>query len=184
MAYGVLIESEIRATDNIALNKFAVSSTTNVAGGGLVVLTPPTLQGEDRFTATVPATGALTGLAIAYNPSEHLTNVNGKLFAGLSADPRDYTNLQGRTFTTFYPQVGDEIVVSIDTVDNTGANVVAGDFLEAKANQTTFTRATAATGATANTTAFKVEWVGVLPFPQAGIGFAQVKAFKCICVQQ
>ena len=32
MAYGVLIESSIQAKDNDALNRFAVSSTTAVAG--------------------------------------------------------------------------------------------------------------------------------------------------------
>lgn len=184
MAYGVLIESEIQATNNDALNKSAVSSTTSVAGGGLVTLTAPTTQGEDRWTATVPATGALSGLWIAYNPSEHLTSVNGKYFAGLSADPRDYTNIQGRTFTAFSPKVGDEIIISVDAVDTTSSSAVAGDILEAKNGQTLFTRIASATGATASTTAFKIEYVGTFPYTQAEIGMEFYKGFKAVCIQE
>ena len=184
MAYGVLIESEISATNVDALNKFAVSSTTDVAGAGLVALAAPTAQGEDRYTATVPASGTLGGLYMAYNPSEHLTKVGDKLFAGLSTDPRDYTNLQGRTFTAFKPKVGNEVVITVDSIDSTASTVVAGDFLESKAGQTTLTRVASATGATSGSTAFKVAWVGVLPFPQSGIGYAQVTAYKCVCVQE
>lgn len=183
MANGVLIESRIQATNIDALNKSAVSSTIDVAGGGLVALAPPTTQGEDRWVATAPDT-VLTGLYMAYNPSEHLTLVNGKHFAGLTADPRDYVNLKGRTFTAFQPKVGDEIVITADCVDASVSTAVAEDILEAKAGQTTLTRIAAATGATADTTAFKIEWVGVLPFPQNGIGMEQVKVFKCVCVQE
>jgi len=185
MAYGVLIESSIQAKDIDALNRFAVSSTTAVAGGGLVALTAPTTQGEDRWTATVPATGALTGLYMAYNPSGKYTVVNGKYFAGLSADPRDYTNVQSKSFTVFKPKVGDEIVITVDAVESASQSaVVAGDFLEAKNAQTTLTRVASATGATANTTSFRVEWVGSLAFPQGAIGNSYVKAFKAVCVQE
>jgi len=185
MAYGVLIESNIQAKDNDALNRFAVSSTTAVAGGGLVALTAPTTQGEDRWTATVPATGALSGLYMAYNPVEKYTLVGTKYFAGLSADPRDYTNLSGKSFTVFSPKVGDEVVLTVDAVESTSqASVVAGDYLEAKNAQTTLTRVAAVTGATASTTAFKVEWVGSIAFPQGAIGMSYVKAFKAVCVQE
>ena len=183
MAYGVLIESMIQAKNIDALNRSAVS-TVDVAGGGLVALTAPTTQGEDRWTATVPAAGSLEGLWIAYNPSVKYTEVNGKLFAGLSADDRDYTNIKNHTFDVFKPVKGvDEIVVTADCVDDASA-VVAGDILESKAGQTTFTRVASATGATAGHTAFRVEWVGAIDFPKAGIGMDRVKAFKAVCIQE
>ena len=113
----------------------------------------------------------------------HWTKVGDKLFAGLSEDPRDYVNIGGRPFDVFKPQVGDEIVITEDCVDASVSSAVAGDILESKASQTTFARVAAGSGATANHTAFKIEWVGTLPFPQGGIGMEQVKAFRCVCIQ-
>lgn len=183
MAYGVLIESMIQAKNIDALNRSVVSAV-DVAGAGLISLTAPTTQGNDVWTAALPASGKLGGLWIAYNPEVKYTVVNGKKYAGLSADLRDYTNIAGETYDAFKPKVGDEIVITIDAVDNTGANAVAGDILESKAGQSTFTRVAASTGATAGSTAFEIEWVGFVEFPQAGVGIDRVKAFKAVCVQE
>ena len=181
--HGVLIESMIQAKNIDALNR-SVISTVDVDGGNLIALTAPTVKGEDRWTASVPATGALGGLWIAYNPSVKYTEVNGKMYAGLSADPRDYTNIKNHTFDAFKPKVEDEIIVTIDDIDETGANVVAGDILESKDGQAKFTRIASETGATSGHTAFKVEWVDTVDFPQAGIGVEKVKAIKAVCVQE
>ena len=182
MAYGVLIESMIQAKNIDALNR-SVKAEINVAGGGLVALTAPTTQGDDVWTAAAPSS-ELGGLWMAYNPEVKYILVNGKKFAGLSADARDYTNIAGEVFDAFKPKVGDEIVVTIDAVDATGASAVAGDILESKASQTTLTRVAAATGATAGSTAFKIEWVGTIDFPKANVGIEKVKAFKAVCVQE
>lgn len=181
MANGVIVESRIQATNIDALNRTA-QATIDVAGGGMIALAPSGEQGNEVWTATAPNT-ELGGLWIAYNPAEHLTKVGDKFFAGLSKDPRDYANIANRPFDCFKPQVGDEIDITIDCVDATGADAVAGDILESKAGQTTFTRVAAATGATAGSTAFEIEYVGVAPFPMAGIGMEQVKMFRCRCVQ-
>ena len=182
MANGVIVESRIQATNIDALNRTA-KATVDVAGGGLVALTASGAQGNEVWTAAAPASGSLGGLWIAYNPSEHLTKVGGKFFAGLSEDPRDYVNIAGRPFDCFKPAVGDEIDITIDCVDASGSSVVAGDILESKANQTTFTRVASSTGATAGSTAFKVEYVGKAPFPAGSIGMEQVTMFRCVCVQ-
>lgn len=182
MANGVIVESRIQATNIDALNRTA-KATVDVAGGGLVALTASGAQGNEVWTAAAPATGSLGGLWIAYNPSEHLTKVGGKFFAGLSEDPRDYVNIAGRPFDCFKPAVGDEIDITIDCVDASGSSVVAGDFLESKDGQTTFTRKAAASGATSGSTAFKVEYVGKAPFPAGSIGMEQVTMFRCVCVQ-
>lgn len=184
MANGVLIESMIQAKNIDALNRSVVSSTADFDGGNLMVLTAPTVQGEDRWTATVPATGSLGGLWIAYNPAVKYTVVNGKKFAGLSADARDYTNIKGETFDAFKPVVGDEIVVTINAVDDSGSSAVAGDILESKNGQSKFQRIAGTTGATAGSTAFKIEWVGTVDFPKAGIGVDKVKVFKAVCIQE
>lgn len=184
MAYGVLIESMIQAKNIDALNR-SVKAQIDVAGGGLLALTAPTTQGDDVWTAAAPATGNLGNLWIAYNPEVKYISVNGKKFAGLSADARDYTNLAGEVFDAFKPKVGDEIVITAECVDSTDVDdVVAGDFLEAVNGETTFARVAAGTGATAGSTAFKVEWVGSVEFPQANIGIEKVKAFKAVCVQE
>ena len=73
--HGVLIESMIQAKNIDALNR-SVISTVDVDGGNLIALTAPTAKGEDRWTASVPTTGALGGLWIAYNPSVKYTEVN------------------------------------------------------------------------------------------------------------
>lgn len=182
MANGVIVESRIQATNIDALNRTA-KATVDVAGGGLVALTASGAQGNEVWTAAAPASGSLGGLWIAYNPAEHLTKVGGKFFAGLSEDPRDYVNIAGRPFDCFKPAVGDEIDITIDCVDASGSSVVAGDILESKANQTTFTRVASSTGATAGSTAFKVEYVGTTPFPAGSIGMEQVTMFRCVCVQ-
>lgn len=182
MANGVIVESRIQATNIDALNRTAQASV-NVAGGGLVSLAASGTQGNEVWTATAPAVGKLGDLWIAYNPSEHLTQVGTKVFAGLSEDPRDYVNIAGRPFDVFKPQVGDEIDITVDCVDSSSSSAVAGDILESKAGQTTFQRIAASTGATAGSTAFKIEYVGTAPFPAGSIGMEQVKMFRCVCVQ-
>ena len=182
MANGVIVESRIQATNIDALNRTA-KAAVDVAGGGLVALTASGTQGNEVWTAAAPTTGKLGDLWIAYNPSEHLTKVGGKFFAGLSEDPRDYVNIAGRPFDCFKPVVGDEIDITVDCVDSTASDVVAGDILESKNGQTTFTRVAASTGATSGSTAFKVEYVGTAPFPAGSIGMEQVKMFRCVCVQ-
>ena len=72
MANGVIVESRISATNVDALDRSCVSEN-DVAGGALIALAAPTKQGDEVWTATTPTAGALGGLWIAYNPSEHYT---------------------------------------------------------------------------------------------------------------
>ncbi len=188
MAHGLIIESKIAADNVKTLNKSVVSTTADFDGGNLMALAAPTTVGEDRWTATVPANGAVTGLYVAYNPTNRFIDVDGRLIAGLLADERAYTNIQGRTFDAFKPKVGDEISFSIDTLDSASQALIdsieSGDILEAKAGQKTLTRVAKATGATENTTAFEIEFIHYEEFAKAGIGVDKVPFFRCVCVQE
>ena len=153
-----------------------------------MVLEAPTATGEDRWKATVPAEGKVSGLWMAYNPTNRFINVDGRLLAGLLADERAYTNIQGRTFDAFKPQIHDEICFSIDDLDATSkaalASIESGDILEAKAGQSTLTRVAKATGATADTTAFVIERIEYEQFAKAGIGVDKVPFFRCVCIAE
>lgn len=183
MAHGLIIESKISADNVEALNRSVVSTTADFDGGNLMVLTAPTTVGEDRWTATVPATGAVSGLWVAYNPTDRFIDVEGRVFAGLLADERAYTNLKGKTFDAFKPKVGDEIDFTVDCIDD-ATDAVAGDYLEAKAGQATLTRVAEATGATASTTAFQIEYVKYAEFAKADIGFDKVAVYHTVCVAE
>lgn len=182
MAHGLIIESKIAAKDIDALNRSAVAKI-DVDGGNLVALTAPTKVGDDVWTAEAPKAGSLGDLWIAYNPTDRHIEVEGRKFAGLIEDERAYTNLAGKTFDVFKPKAGDEIEISVDAIDNV-ASLVAGDFLEAKAGQTKWTRVAKATGATAGSTAVQVEYAVPHEFPKAGIGVDKVNFYRCVVVAE
>lgn len=172
--YGYMIESRISAKDVEALNRTA-QSTTDVDGGTLVSC------GEYKdgvFTVTKSTEGK--GLWMAYNPSERLTRVGDNVFAGLTADARDYTNLAKRPMDIFKPQAGVDIVTLTDgnIKEADRANVQVGKFLEQGAEGFEVKEQ-----ATADTTSLKVIEVITLEFPQAGIGMEFAKGYVCEVAQ-
>ena len=185
MAKGFMIEENISATDVNARNVDVIAEA-NFDGGNLISIAPKTALGDERFTGTVPATGALMGLAVAYNPAgKYIVDELGNEFAGLEVDPRAFTNLAGKTFGAFIPEAGiDVFSVSAECVDSADvASVVAGDFLEAQNGKATFKRTAKATGVTADTASFEVIKVWNLPMPSKAIGESKQKMFKVRCVQ-
>ena len=185
MAHGILIESKIAAKDIDALNRSVVAEE-DVDAGSLLALTAPTKVGSDVWTAEAPSADALTGLWLAYMPTNRITKIDDLEFAGLSVDDRRYTNLANKTFDAFKPKVGDEIEVSFDCVVEADKDaVVDGDFLESKAGEFKLARKTKATGATAGHTAFQVEYTKKYRFPKThGIGDVDVKFFRAVCVAE
>lgn len=174
MAYGVLVESRIQAENIDALNHSAVAQM-DVDGGAVVALAPSSKKGDDVWTATAP-TGGTGILAIAYNPAGHYTEVNGKRFAGLSADDRDYTNLHGETFGTFIPKKTDEIKITIDNIESTSQSAVkAGAYLVPTAGSTKWT---AQAEAPVSGLALVIEREEDIPFPaqKGSIGMDMQKA--------
>lgn len=173
---GYMIERRISAKDVEALNLTGYAEK-EVDGGALVTITEA--NDNDTFKVTLAETGVEGEVYMAYNPSVHYININGKLVAGgdISVDPRDYTNLIGQPIDIF------KLVVGVDRVTITAGNVLDGDLATiTKGDElipTTggvFTK----TGATTGQVVLEVEKVKTLPFPKAGIGMEHVKAFDCV----
>ncbi len=174
--HGYIIETRLASKNVDAYNRTA-QCAEDVDGGALLELTE--MKG-DVFTATKVKEGNKKGLWMAYNPSEHFTDVNGKMFAGLSADPRDYTNVKNRPMDVFKLQVGDLVGFTEGNVKSADvASLTVGKFLEADASGQLAKK----DSATANTTSFKVVQAKTIPMPQAKIGHEAVKVWICECVQ-
>lgn len=184
MAYGFIIESAIEAQNIDKLNR-SVKCEDDVHGGALLALAPSKVKGDEVWTATKPDSTNIKDLWIAYNPEVKYLVINGKKYSGwgITKDVRDYTNIAGETFDAFKPRLGDEIEFSADCVD-TPNTVVADDILESKAGQYTLHRIAAGTGATSGHTALKVEWVGTVELPKAGIGTDKVKVFRAVVIAE
>ena len=167
---GFVYETQISAKDVDALNRYAKASV-DIDGGALVSLGG--IAEGDVFTATKATAGTNGGLWMAYNPEEHLTVVGDNMFAGLTADPRDYTNIAGRVFDVFKPQVGDIIGLTAGNI-KAGETVEVDKYLEIGADGYEVKAS-----ATADTTSFKVVAIEKVPFPQAGIGAEYADKYVC-----
>ena len=168
--HGFIYETQISAKDVDALNRYAKASV-DVDGGTLVAL--GAIAEGDAFTATKATDGENGGLWIAYNPSEQLTKVGDNVYAGLSADPRDYTNIANRIFDVFKPVKGDIVGFTAGNI-KTGETVEVGKFLEIGASGLEVKAS-----ATADTTSFKVIRIESVPFPQASIGNEYADKYVC-----
>lgn len=170
MAKGYMIESKIQAKDIEALNGTGTCST-DLDGGTLV-----SLGAYSKGVVTLTKSASGQGLAMVYNPSEHLTKVGNEVYAGLTVDPREYTNISGRPVDYFIPKVGDKVILSDG---NLAANqtVTVGKYLEQESGG--FTVKASATTAT---TSFKVLEVQSIPFPQKGIGNEYANGYLVECV--
>lgn len=179
--HGFIIVGQIKAKNVEALNK-SVVSTFDVDGGGFVSIESNSAKGNEVWTASKPATGSLGGLWIAYNPEVKHIVVNGKAYAGLSSDVRDYTNVANKVYDAFKPEIGDIVIFSEDAFEGS-ANAVVDDFIEAQNGKTLGKRVAEASGATAGSTAFQIVKVFTKDFPKAGVGVSRVKMFEAMCVQ-
>ena len=157
MAYNFIIEGKMMAQDVDAMKVAGVASA-DIAGGTIVELGAYS-NGLYTITASTDSKDAY----IALNPEDHFTQVGNMLVPGLSADPRNYTNLATRAVDVRRLAVGDTFAIVPAT---TIANIAVGDLLEC-ANGVWAEVSSATTGATT----VEVIAVGTQAFPQAGIGF-------------
>lgn len=169
----ILRERQIMATNIDSLNH-SFKGTVDFDGGNVMALA---YGADDVMTATVPATGNLKGLAMAYNPSVRYIKVGNKTVAGgdISVDERDYTNLAGIVGDCFIPQPFDEIGLTAEAIDGVTAPTV-GKFLEAANGKKTLT---IAESQTADVLSLKVVRIDQEQFPKAGIGHETVPLYIC-----
>lgn len=171
---GYMIESRISAKDVEALNRSAKCSN-DIDGGTLVTCGT---YADGVWTVSKATSGV--GAWMAYNPSEHFTKVGDNIFAGLTADPRDYTNIAGRTMDIFKLQAGVDVVALTDGNLATGeaTKVAVAKYLEQDTDGFVVKDSP-----TASTTSLKVIAIETIPFPQAGIGDEFAKKYVCEVVQ-
>ena len=118
--HGFMIEKKMMATNVDSKVLDCVCSTNDIDGGMFVSVTP---KADGTYTATKVASGK--SLAIVTNPAEkYLVDGLGNVYAGLSDDIRNYTNLKGRHFTALTLESGDYFAISYDSLDTTVTPVV------------------------------------------------------------
>ena len=117
MAYSVLIAGEIAAKNIDSLNKFGKANFA-VENGHVVALGEKSTAKNEAFVYTVkkPANLATDIFYMVNEPVNVL--VNGK-YSGLTDDPREFNIPADKVFTMYKPMVGDEVVITVDGIDNT-----------------------------------------------------------------
>lgn len=164
MAFAYIITKDIAAKNVDAWNR-SVISTVDVPAGAALTLT----AGADVEAPFVGAAATTGQIWMAYPSSEALLVVNGKQFAGLSADPRDYVNIAKRPYDAFRVEAGDLVGFTIDAFNDGTLPTAVGQGI--KPNGLGWTQATGA-----DDTIFNVVEITTIPFPKAdGIGMEQVQ---------
>lgn len=130
MAKTVMIQTQVAAMNIDSLNSDAINTTADVDNGSVVVRGAlSTVAGQSElFTTSAPTTGALTDLWMAYSPEVVEFKSGNNVFRGLSADPRDFTNVQNRPFNIFKPVKGDLITLTGDAFTGGLEGLTEGQF--------------------------------------------------------
>ena len=118
MAHNVLILNSVAAQNVDSWNRSAIIAQ-DIDNGNILSLSSgisATAGESEVFTATVPATGTLAGLWMAYEPEVVVT---GAQYKGLDPDPRNFFNASGKVFSVFKPQVGDIVTMTADGLAGT-----------------------------------------------------------------
>jgi hypothetical protein len=115
--HGVLVPVSIAALNIDSYNRSAVCGVDIDNGNVVVLASKSATAGESEvWTATVPATGALTNLWIAYEPEIVVTVSGSSKYKGLNPDPRAFYTVAGSVFSVFKPSLGDEMILTADAL--------------------------------------------------------------------
>ena len=173
MSYSVLIAGEIAAKNIDSLNKFGKAEFP-VENGHVVALGDKSNEkGEnDVYTVNKPTNGNLaTDIFYMVNEPVNVL-VNGK-YSGLTDDPREFNIPAGKVFTMYKPMVGDEVVITVDSIGTKGNNTyvvpAAGD-----------TKLTWKDATNIGNVSLAYKYVGDT---YVSIGNERVKAYRFICVK-
>lgn len=154
---------------------FTGVAQADIDGGTLVNIGATDTYG--RYTVTKATSGATKYIAL--NPSEHFIKIGDSdvMVAQPTVDPREYTNIAGRSIDLRLLEVGMKVGL---TDGNLKANETPtkGKYLEQGADGYEVQNS-----ATASTTSLYVEDVVEMPFPQKGIGNEYAKVYVCRVAQ-
>lgn len=152
---------------------FTGVAEVDIDGGTLVAIGATDDYG--RYQVTKQTSG--TGKYIALNPTEHLVKIGDVLVPQPTVDPREYTNLAGRSIDLRLLEVGMKVGLTDGNL-KTGEAPTKGKYLEQGVDGYVVK-----TQATSATTSFYVEDVVSMPFPQKGIGNEYAKVYVCRVAQ-
>jgi len=118
MANGILVQNKVHAKDTDALNRPVVVAASDVQNGHVLDISNDgtNANGSEVWTGVAPTTGNLSNLWMAYSPEVVIT---AGAYRGLTPDPRQFTNVAGRVFDAFKPQVGDIMTLTEDNLAGT-----------------------------------------------------------------
>ena len=180
MAYSVLIESKIMATNVDSLVRDGVAASQVMENGFICQLaTKSSTSGEGEvWSATAPATGSLNGLWMVNEPAVvEVVAEDGTRYKGINNDPRNFSIPALRPFSAFKPQPGDLIKVTDDALagtksTNTFVNAADGAY-----------QLTWGSSATANALSFKLIETSYVSIASGTLGASQrVTAYLFQCV--
>lgn len=118
----VLVPTLVAAKNIDTLNRSFISETDDIDNGQVFSAGAVSNQ---VYAAVKPATGALEGLWMAFNAEDTIiTDGAGNEYKVGINDPRTYTNVKGRVFSAFKPQIGDKILISADNITGTADDYV------------------------------------------------------------
>lgn len=154
---------------------FTGVGAVDIDGGTLVTIGD--VDNYGRYQVTKQASGL--GKYIALNPSEHFVKIGDSdvMVAQPTVDPREYTNLAGRSIDLRLLELGMKVGLTAGNI-KTGETVAEKKYLEASADGYTVEDS-----ATASTTSLYVEKIVKMPFPQKGIGNEYADVYVCRVVQ-
>jgi hypothetical protein len=178
MANTVLIQTRCAAENVDALNRSAVVAASATQNGAPLTLTFPTTAGTAVFTGAAPSAAA-KNVWLAYSPEVNKLVV-GQIWGG--ADPRNFTNVAGKPFDVFKPQVGDIIQVTTPffVTQKDPGTVSAATVVELTSNG--FEAKTSATSAYAGIS-FNVGRAEPIIIANGTVGGEQVDAWYLECTQ-
>lgn len=134
MAHNVVIKRAVAGFNVDSYNRTVVANA-DIDNGGVFALTRTDAQ-DLRWTAGYAASASATGLWMATSPEVKFVNKD----AGLSVDPRDFTNKAGRSIDA-------TLLVKGDIIEMTGAGIAdidTKDYLVAATDSYTLVAADAA----------------------------------------
>jgi hypothetical protein len=133
MSHGVLVQEKVAALNIDSLNRSCYSACAIDNGNVFQLKTKvpaATLgtTGSEVWLATMPETGSMVNLWMAYEPEVVVTVSGTQQYKGIDPDPRNFYNISGNVFSAFRPQLGDLLLMTADCMSSTVSSyAVAAD---------------------------------------------------------